>query len=130
AAASRCATPPKMTRAPPTGRAGPVKAHLGGPDPATPVSVPDQPVRRGAGRGLGAVTELFFFDTGPAVKVSEVEPGSPAARAGLKPGDVLIEANGTPLLHPNTLNEIVGKGGASPKPVLFDPRTGRKTPAN
>ena len=29
------------------------------------------------------------------IKVSEVQPGSPAASAGLKAGDMIIEANGT-----------------------------------
>jgi serine protease Do len=72
------------------------------------------------------VTELFFLDTEAAVKVSEVEPGSPAARARLQPGDVIVEANGTAILHPNTLNEVVSKSGPTLKMIVVDGRTGRK----
>jgi S1-C subfamily serine protease len=112
-----------------SGRDVPVEVQLGGPASSTPVTVPDEPpARAGAARGLGAVTELFFYDADPAVKVSEVERGSPAARAGLKPGDVILQANGTPILHPNTLNEIVGKSGSVLKLVVVDPTT--RTRAN
>ena len=34
--------------------------------------------------------------SGSGVRVSRVEPGSPAARAGLKKGDVILEVNGEP----------------------------------
>ena len=37
---------------------------------------------------------MVFYDVDPAVKVTEVEPGSAAALAGIEPGDVIVEANG------------------------------------
>ncbi|MGE3821941.1 MAG: PDZ domain-containing protein [Isosphaeraceae bacterium] len=78
-------------------------------------------------RGLGAVTELVFLDNDAAVKISEVTPGGPAQRAGLKPGDIIIEANGTPILHPNTLNEELRKGNPSVRLIVVDGRSGRKS---
>jgi S1-C subfamily serine protease len=81
-----------------------------------------------SGRRLGAVTELFFYDVDPAAKVTEVEPGSPAARAGIEPGDVIVEANGTPVLHPKNLDDIVRKSGSTLKLMIVDPRTQKKTP--
>jgi serine protease Do len=35
--------------------------------------------------------------------VSEVEPNGPAARAGIKPGDVIVAVNGTPIRHAEEL---------------------------
>src|SRR5262249_11646331 len=48
----------------------------------------------------------------PVVVVTEVEPGSPAARAGLAPGDVIAEVNETPIVQSAQLREAVG--GAPP----------------
>lgn len=59
--------------------------------------------------------------------MTEVEPGSPAALAGIEPGDVIVEANGTPVLHPKTLDEVVRKSGPSLKLMVVDPRTRQKT---
>jgi S1-C subfamily serine protease len=59
--------------------------------------------------------------------VSEVTQGSPAQRAGLEPGDVIVEANGTPILHPNTLNEEVRKGNPTLRLVVVDGRTGQRS---
>src|SRR5262249_35350943 len=96
-----------------TGRDTPLQVDLGGlADAAAPPAAPG--AQPGSGARFGAVTELVFLSDEVAVKVTEVEPGSPADRAGLEPGDVIVEANGTPVLHPDTLNEVVRKSG----PVL------------
>jgi S1-C subfamily serine protease len=113
-----------------TGRDVPVEVRLGGsaPDEPAPAPVPNDPqLRPGAGRRLGAVTELTFFDAEAAVKVTEVESGSPADRAGLRPGDVIVKANGTPVLHPQDLNGAVSKSGPVLKLDVADPRTNRKS---
>ena len=69
-----------------TGRDVPVEVKVGGPDAANPAPIPtDTPIQADSGRKLGAVTELVFYDVDPAVKVTEVEPNSPAARAGSSP---------------------------------------------
>jgi serine protease Do len=41
-------------------------------------------------------------------KVTQVVPDGPAARAGLKPGDVIIELNGTPIEGRDQLIRVVG----------------------
>ena len=119
-----------------TGRDTEVAVNLGseGAAPAsrlpTPVEVESSAPGAGAGGGpLGAVTELAFHDADCAVRITEVVPGGPADRAGLRPGLLIIEANGKPTLHPNQLNEAVRTGGRSLKLVVVDPSTGRKSNA-
>ncbi len=41
--------------------------------------------------------------------VAEVEPGGAAARAGIKPGDVIVAVNGTPIVHAEELPRNVAK---------------------
>ena len=53
---------------------------------------------------------MTLFGTEAAVKVTGVEPGGAAARAGIEVGDVIVEANGTPILHPNDLSSVLKKG--------------------
>ena len=46
------------------------------------------------------------------VKVAAVRPGSPAERAGLRPGDVLVEADRQALTDPGVLEEALEDGSA------------------
>src|SRR5690349_17627046 len=43
------------------------------------------------------------------ITVTSVVENSPAAGAGLQPGDVLLEANGVSLGHPDALDDLVDK---------------------
>jgi S1-C subfamily serine protease len=108
-----------------TGRDVPIEVAVGGPklENSLPTEVPG--VGPGKGR-LGAVTELAFYDVEAAVKVTEVEPGSPAARAGLQPGILILEADGKPVLHPNQLNDAVRASTGTLKLTIVEPRTGKK----
>jgi S1-C subfamily serine protease len=110
-----------------SGRDVPVDVALGGPKPASPL--PNEPAPpAGSGQGkLGVVTELTFYDVEAAVKVTEVEPGSAGARAGLTPGLVILAANGKLVLHPNDLNDAARNSGGTLKLSVVDPRTGRKS---
>jgi S1-C subfamily serine protease len=72
------------------------------------------------------VTELVFHNDEFAVKVTEVNVGSPAARAGLRPGILILEANGKPVLHPNELNDALRSSGKTCRLTIVDPGTGRK----
>jgi serine protease Do len=111
------------------GRDVPVEIKIGSSDAANAAPVPaDTSIQPELGRKLGAVTELVFYDVNPAVKVTEVEPGSPAARAGIEPGDIIVEANGTPTLHPKTLDEVVRNSPPTLKLTVIDPRNNKKTP--
>lgn len=79
-----------------------------------------------ATEGLGVVTELSFYDVEVALKVTEVQPGSPAARAGLQPGFLIIAANGEPVLHPNELNAAVRNSNGTLPLTVVDPRSNAK----
>jgi S1-C subfamily serine protease len=73
------------------------------------------------------------------ITVTSVVENSPAAGAGLLPGDVLLEANGVALAHPDTLDDLVEKlaPGAPVKlrlerarrPVEVEVRTVARIPA-
>jgi len=78
-----------------------------------------------AGGRLGAVTELAFHNDEFAVKITEVEPGSPAERAGLKAGLLVTQVNGKSVLHPNELNDAVRLAGGKVRLTLVEPSSGR-----
>ena len=62
--------------------------------------------------------------------VVEVMNGSPAAKAGLKPGLLITEANGKPVLHPNELNDAVRNSGGRLKLTVVEPNSGRSASLN
>ena len=70
------------------------------------------PLDETARRRLGAPTNL----TGGAV-VNAVQPGSPAAEAGLQPGDVILEIDRQPVQSPQSFAEVWSKGN-KPVPLL------------
>jgi S1-C subfamily serine protease len=79
---------------------------------------------------LGVVTELAFHENEFAVKIVEVADGSAAAKAGLKPGLLITEANGKPVLHPNELNDAVRNSGGRLKLTVVEPNSGRSANLN
>jgi serine protease Do len=110
-----------------TGKDTPVEVNLAGSKPATtvkPIQV-ETPLQTSNGK-LGAVTELAFHDDDFAVKITEVEPGSAAAKAGLRPGIIVIAANGKPVLHPNDLNDAARKSTGILKLTVVEPTSGKK----
>lgn len=110
-----------------TGRDAEVTVNLGGTTPIKPLPTDvETPVNSAPGK-LGAVTELAFNDDDFAVKVTEVEAGSAAARAGLKPGILILAANGKPVLHPNDLNDAVRTSKGPLKLTILNPSVGKKT---
>jgi len=47
--------------------------------------------------------------TGDGVTITQMDPDCPAAMSGVRPGDLLVEINGTPVKDVATYNTIVGK---------------------
>ena len=54
---------------------------------------------------LGVTAELAFYGGEAAVKVTKVKPGSPAARAGITAGILILKANGKSVANPKELDE-------------------------
>jgi serine protease Do len=61
-----------------------------------------QPVTRDLAKALK-------LDAPKGALVAEVEPGGPAARAGIKPGDVIVDVNGIPINHAEELPRNVAR---------------------
>jgi serine protease Do len=71
------------------------------------------------------LAQAFGLKEGRGVVVAEVEPGSPAARAGIQSGDVLVTYNGEPIENARDLSLAVAetKVGSSSRVMLY--RAGR-----
>ncbi|MEO8268924.1 MAG: PDZ domain-containing protein [Aureliella sp.] len=54
---------------------------------------------------LGVTMELAFYKGEAVVKVTKVNPGSPAARAGITEGILILKANGKSVANPDELND-------------------------
>jgi S1-C subfamily serine protease len=90
------------------------------PEP-TPAPVP--------ARVLGVKTEQVRVGLRTrAARVTEVQEGSPAAKAGIEKGDVILEADGTPVSELAQLDAAVQKSGPVLTLKVFDPRTRREVP--
>jgi S1-C subfamily serine protease len=90
------------------------------PEP-TPTPVP--------ARVLGVKTEQVRIGLRTrAARVTEVQEGSPAAKAGIEKGDVILEADGTPVSELAQLDAAVQKSGPVLTLKVFDPRTRREVP--
>lgn len=81
---------------------------------------------------------LFFINLGDVThfssRVGAVEPGSPAALAGIQPGDRIVDINGTPIRFFDELSTFIG-GNAGKQLSITVERDGKNisllvTPAN
>jgi S1-C subfamily serine protease len=106
-----------------SGDPGPLRFPVPSPGASQPVPGPNS---GGSRDRLGAVTEITLYQVEAAVKVTEVAPGSPADRAGLKPGLIILTVNGKLMLHPNELAEAVRQSPRTLQLSVVDPRSGRK----
>ena len=75
---------------------------------------------------LGASTELAFYNGEAAVKVTSVEPDSPAQRAGIVAGLVILKANGKPITKPEQLTEAERESRGRLELQVVDPRDRRE----
>jgi serine protease Do len=70
-------------------------------------------------QGMDAsLAESFGLDKARGALVSRVEPDSPAAKAGLKEGDVIVEFNGKPIAKSNDLPAAVAQVTPGTKAAL------------
>src|SRR5207247_3899776 len=75
------------------------------------------------GLALQALTpdlaQRFGVQGDKGVIVTEVRPDSPAAQAGLAPGDVIREVNRMPVQDLGDVEQGLQRSGSDPKPVLL-----------
>ena len=70
------------------------------------------------GVGIDAVRPGDGTGVSQGARVASVQPGSPAERAGLRPGDVVVAAGGQPVAQPYQLVAAVERSGVG-KPLLL-----------
>jgi S1-C subfamily serine protease len=73
----------------------------------------------------GQLAQYFKLGEQRGVLVSEVEENGPAARAGLRAGDVILKFNGAPVTDSRSLREQVRKAEAGSEATLTVSRDGR-----
>ena len=98
--------------------------------PEAPVATRDatNPNPRAAGRSLGVSAEPVTIGQRTGMKVIGVHPDSPAQKAGIEVGDVIVAANGVAITGAESLSAVVRKSGASLSLSVRDTRTGKDTP--
>ena len=83
--------------------------------------------RSPGGARLGAaVADAQMRTRNPGAYVGHVSPGSPAAQAGLKAGDVIIELNGQTVLGAADLERILATLKAGTQTTLSHLREGQR----
>src|SRR5271170_5665881 len=109
-----------------------VIAGMAIPMAATPYPEQGAEVRAGGSYlGVGIVdvdperAKVLKLNQGHGVEVSRVETGSPAAKAGLMTGDVLLEFNGQPLDGPEQLGHLVRETPPGSKVKILVWRAGK-----
>ncbi len=88
--------------------------------------------RRGerTGAQLGLLCQRTTVDRKTALKVIQVTPGSPAAAAGIEPGDILVEANRVPLQSQSQLEQSYRDARGQFALTVRDVRSGRDVLVN
>jgi aminopeptidase YwaD len=99
------------------------------PKPAYVSAFDSQSMRIGSPRGtrvtLGVVPDYSGYDEGGGVKISGTTPGSPAANAGLKAGDVIVKWDEKKLDTLSDLSDMLANGKPGQKVKLTLMRDGK-----
>jgi hypothetical protein len=88
----------------------------------------DGPSGSGARVTLGVVPDYSSFGQGGGVRISGTSPGSPAAEAGLRAGDVIVKMGERDIDTLYDLSDVLAKGKPGQKVKLKVLRDGGKTP--
>ena len=72
------------------------------------------------------LADSFKLDKPEGALVASVDPGSPADKAGLRPGDVIIKANGQPIVSSGDLPAIIGSAAPGDRAELELVRQGAR----
>jgi predicted metalloprotease with PDZ domain len=118
-------TPAPVTLPTPTPK--PVLAVTPTPTPKPIVATTPKPVAKPLEKKpafLGVHYEMEFGSTSGS-HITKVEPGTPAFKAGLKPGDVITQADGVDLYQLEDLAEIISKKKAGEKVKITFERAGK-----
>jgi serine protease Do len=95
----------------------------------TPTPAPAPVPAPGPPRVLGVKTEVVRVGLrSRALKVTEIQPGSPAEKAGIEKGDVIVAANKTPTGDLSSLNAAIQNSGPVLSLTIRDSRTGKDVP--
>jgi serine protease Do/serine protease DegQ len=106
------------------GRRLTVEATLGTAEQEEGPAAPEGSQSKLAGVGLGAIpAEHPLFGEVEGVFVREVDPASNAARAGLRPGDIIVSADQQAVTGPDELAAVLRAHGEGP--LLFNVRRGQ-----
>ena len=98
------------------------------PDVASPPAANRNPTPSGTSKSLGISAEPVMVGRRTGMKVIRVEPASPAQKAGIEIGDVIVAANGVAVTGVEVLSAVLKKSG--PSLTLTVPRhTHRSRPA-
>ena len=99
--------------------------------PCSPLPFPPAAARGRLGVRVEPMTEqlreYFHAPAGRGVLVTEIEPDSAAARAGLRAGDVIIGAGNEPVREPADLRGVVYRAAAGRSLPLRVVRDGRQS---
>jgi serine protease Do len=76
------------------------------------------------------LAKQFGVEARQGAVIADVQPNTPAAAAGLKTGDVIVEFNGKPVGNPQQLQEAVEQSTIGEKAGLTVMRDGKRTALN
>ena len=102
-----------------TGKNTPVQIPIGGAPAASPAAAPAQ----AKVSGIGLAADPIFVGGRVALKVTEVQPGSPAQKAGFEPGDIIAAVNDRPVDSVDQIIAVAKKSGPKLKVTVLDIRT-------